>query len=268
MTISSINSFSASSISTSQMSQVQTSATSSSVASTTTAVAQEVFEKLDQLTISTPVAEKGEELEGIQFNIKRLTADEIKKTESDPLFVEAEKYEDGIEAHFQKALELYKQAAKQGNAPAQNRLGIYYTEQKGQDEEGSFEHGIDCFASAAKQGYPSALFNLGVCYGYKSLAWDKAIQYYKLAADRGHDDAQVELGDFYHEGMNGLPKDFEEAARFFKKAADQGNCDAIYRLGEAYKEGEGVPKDLVEANRLFNLAAAKGYGEEDYIASL
>jgi TPR repeat protein len=61
----------------------------------------------------------------------------------------------------------------------------------------------------------------------------EAARLYKLAADQGNADAQVNLGFFYENGRGGLPKDDPEAARLYKLAADQGNSwaqDALTRL--------------------------------------
>ena len=52
----------------------------------------------------------------------------------------------------------------------------------------------------------------------------EAARLYKLAADKGHAGAQVNLGVFYEQGRGGLLKDDREAARLFKLAADQGNA--------------------------------------------
>jgi TPR repeat protein len=54
----------------------------------------------------------------------------------------------------------------------------------------------------------------------------EAARLYKLAADQGDAQGQVNLGAFYETGRGGLPKDEREAARLYRLAADQGNVYA------------------------------------------
>lgn len=79
---------------------------------------------------------------------------------------------------------------------------------------------------------------------------------YRLAADQGHEKAQLSLGTALASGLGGLPKDFQEAAKYLQLAANQGVGAAafLFTLAEYYKYGNGVPQDDVEAERLFRLA--------------
>jgi hypothetical protein len=56
----------------------------------------------------------------------------------------------------------------------------------------------------------------------------------------------------------GVAKDREEAVRLIRLAADQGHADAQVKLGEMFEYGEGVAKDGAEAIRLYHLAAEQG----------
>jgi TPR repeat protein len=47
------------------------------------------------------------------------------------------------------------------------------------------------------------------------------VRLYKLAADQGYAQAQVNLGVMYERGRGGLAKDEREALRLYKLAADQ-----------------------------------------------
>ena len=96
----------------------------------------------------------------------------------------------GLPKDDREAARLYKLAADQGNAAAQNNLGVFYEQGRG--------------------GLPKD---------------DReAARLYKLAADQGNAIAQVNLGVFYEQGRGGLPKDDREAARLYKLAADQGDA--------------------------------------------
>ena len=43
----------------------------------------------------------------------------------------------------------------------------------------------------------------------------------------------------------GVPKDYEKAVKWFRLAAEQGNADALKNLGEMYANAQGVPPDYV-----------------------
>ena len=84
------------------------------------------------------------------------------------------------------------------------------------------------------------------------------VRLYRLSADQGNAQGQVNLGLMYALGRGGLPKDDVEAARLYRLSADQGNALAQVNLGNMYALGRGgLPKDEVEAERLFKLSAEK-----------
>jgi Sel1 repeat len=51
------------------------------------------------------------------------------------------------------------------------------------------------------------------------------VDFARMAADRGHVQAQVSVGNLYGNGI-GVLKDYAEALRWYRKAADQGNDEA------------------------------------------
>ena len=56
----------------------------------------------------------------------------------------------------------------------------------------------------------------------------------------------------------GVPKDdADRAVRWYRLAAEQGDAETQYNLGFAYHFGEGVSQDMVEAYAWFSLAAAQ-----------
>eukprot|EP00455_Lapot_gusevi_P053776 TRINITY_DN8474_c0_g1_i1.p1 TRINITY_DN8474_c0_g1~~TRINITY_DN8474_c0_g1_i1.p1 ORF type:complete len:180 (-),score=41.08 TRINITY_DN8474_c0_g1_i1:828-1367(-) len=80
-------------------------------------------------------------------------------------------------------------------------------------------------------GHVQAQFQLGVCYGKsEGVAVDmvQAVQFYRLAAEQGHAQAQRNLGCYrYGRGVAG---DMEQAARFYWMAAQQGHVQAHSQL--------------------------------------
>jgi TPR repeat protein len=131
-------------------------------------------------------------------------------------------FEDG-EAAFQrgdfgKALKLLRPLAEQGNANAQEILGLAYSGGAGVVEDE-----------------------------------DEAVEWYRKAGDQGVEDAQAALGSIYERQGN-----YVEAAKWLRKAADQGNEFAQFDLGSLYAVGHGVPQDYALAHMWFNLAASHG----------
>jgi TPR repeat protein len=63
----------------------------------------------------------------------------------------------------------------------------------------------------------------------------KAVELYRMVAEKGDEDAQFRLGCIY-EGGQGVPKDLSAAAEWFRKAADQGHIEAGAGLREVMQE--------------------------------
>ena len=123
---------------------------------------------------------------------------------------------------FATALKEWKPLAEEGNAVAQNNLGLMY-----------------------HNGW-------GVPQDYKEAA-----RLYRLAAGQEHAKAQYNLGVMYNNG-NGVPQDYEEAVRWYQLAAEQGHSKAQGNLGVMYAFGNGVIKDYVYAHMWGNIASMNG----------
>lgn len=57
----------------------------------------------------------------------------------------------------------------------------------------------------------------------------EAVKWYRKAAEKGHADAENNLGNCYYYGK-GVPQDYTEAVKWYRKAADHGNADAEVNL--------------------------------------
>ena len=68
-----------------------------------------------------------------------------------------------------------------------------------------------------------------------SQDFNEAARYYRMAAEQGHDGAQFELGEMYHEAV-GVAGDLNEAARYYRMAADKGCSQAIVRIGSMHND--------------------------------
>lgn len=57
-----------------------------------------------------------------------------------------------------------------------------------------------------------------------------------------------EAEKLYQDGKNHYRNsDYEKAAEYYRKAAEKGHLDAQYNLGIMYETGEGVPQNNAEA---------------------
>ncbi len=119
--------------------------------------------------------------------------------------------EDGLAAYgrgdYATAIQLWRPLANQGNAYAQNNLGLMYQNGRGVPHDDA-----------------------------------AAVSWFQKAVDQGDADAQNNLGFMYQNGR-GVQQDDTAAASWFQKAADQGNALAQHNLGFAYQNGRGVSQD-------------------------
>jgi TPR repeat protein len=115
-----------------------------------------------------------------------------------------------------------RKAAEEGDASAQNRLGLLYDE------------------------------GVGVPQGYR-----QAKEWFEKAAKQGHAGAQLNLGTLYLQGA-GAPQSAQMAVFWFSRAAEQGDVLAFAKLGWMYAQGRGVRQDFIQAHMWYNLSAAQG----------
>ncbi|XP_007890488.1 protein sel-1 homolog 1 isoform X6 [Callorhinchus milii] len=151
----------------------------------------------------------------------------------------------GVDPNQPKALVYYTFAALGGNLVADMILKAFYY-----------------LSKAAHGGSINALGFLGKMYSEGSEAVpqnnETALQYFKMAADRGNPIGLTGLG-LAHLYGKGLPVDYEEALKNFKKAADKGWVDGQFQLGVMYYSGFGVKRDYKMANKYFQHASQNGH---------
>ena len=120
---------------------------------------------------------------------------------------------------YTSALAAWRPLAVQGNAEAQNNLGLLYLDGK---------------------GVPPNL--------------SEAVRYFQLSAAAGSAPGQNNLGGLYRDGR-GVPRDYAKAAKWFAASASQGDPAGMYNLGLMYELGQGVKADPIEASMWYALAA-------------
>ncbi len=161
---------------------------------------------------------------------------------------------------YATALREFRPLAEQGDAMAQNFLGVMYKQGQGvaQDDQAAMQW----WRKAAEQGNIYAKTFLGfMCkngHGQGMPQNDKAAgQLLSKTAQQGDADAQYHLGVMYYLGQD-VAQDYQAARQWWCKAAEQGSVYAQYSLGGMYYNGEGVPKDTIRAYMWANLAVSNG----------
>jgi uncharacterized protein len=89
--------------------------------------------------------------------------------------------------------------------------------------------------------------------------YDRALRWYRTAADQGDAAAETSLGEMYANG-EGVSQSFPEALKWIRKAAGRGYDDAQYHLGVFYENAHGVPHDSAVAAAWYRKAADQGMG--------
>ena len=104
-------------------------------------------------------------------------------------------FEDGVAAYerqdYATALRLWRPLADQGDARAQNNLGVMYSNGQGVPQD-----------------------------------YAEAVRWYRKAADQGFARAQNNLGVMYSNGR-GVPQDYVQAHMWLNLAATKGDKDAV-----------------------------------------
>jgi len=122
----------------------------------------------------------------------------------------------------------------------------------------------------AEQGDATAQNNLGVLYYIgNGVPQDYGIarQWYESAAAQGLAPAQITLGHLYADGK-GVPKDEKKGVEWIRKAAEQGDGIGQASLGDMYRDGRGVPQDNVLAYMWYSLAVADWMSAEQNLGKV
>ena len=86
------------------------------------------------------------------------------------------------------------------------------------------------YQKAADAGHREAQFKTGLCYylgkGVRK-DYDKALVYFKRAADRGDILSMRYLGILFEEGGKNIKKNYQTAMNWYSKAAEKGDTEAV-----------------------------------------
>ena len=158
----------------------------------------------------------------------------------------------------EKAVEIYKKFAAQGNMYAIAGLGVCYCYAKG--VECDIKKGIELIKKTTKAGNPKGYNVMGVCYKWgigveRNL--EKSVEYFLISAKLGFASGQYNLGVAFLIG-EGISKDYKKSVLWLEKAVKQDHASAFGALGKCYREGKGVAKNLIKGFELTKIAASQG----------
>jgi len=163
------------------------------------------------------------------------------------------------------ALRYFKQALQYLMPVCQTdpeaRCDLAYMLENGYGVQEDKEKAVEYYRIAAEQGYPRAQVNLGYMYSNAyGVECDKAqaVKYYQMAADQGYTNAYTNLGYMYSNGY-GIPQDKKIAVKYYKKAAKRGYARGLCNLGYMYDYGYGITQSKSEAAKYYYMAAVQGY---------
>ncbi|KAF9973062.1 hypothetical protein BGZ73_003726 [Actinomortierella ambigua] len=127
--------------------------------------------------------------------------------------------------------------------------------------ESYMKHLVESKLKAAERGDLKSQVEMGQYYlNGMSVRKDyaKAMEWFRRAAKKGYAAGQFMVGHMYYCGR-GVDQDMKEGAAWFRKAAHQGHSEGEYELGKCYLYGHGVEHDAAQALYWQERAANQGY---------
>ncbi|KTC87185.1 SEL1-like repeat protein [Legionella brunensis] len=160
----------------------------------------------------------------------------------------------GKEPDYVEAKKWY--AASQSNYPrAAVALGFIYD-----TVDDNYQKAMQNYDMASQKGDKVGQFNLALVYeNGKGVPVDyaKAKAFYSKAAELGHKQAMTQLAGLYFNGLMGK-RDEQQAIHWYKKAAALGDSNALYQLGLLSETGVGTKLDFSNAVDYYQKSAEKG----------
>ena len=158
-----------------------------------------------------------------------------------------------------KAVKILHEKALQGDANAQFLLGKNYSIGEGVSE--NKEKAIEWYRRAAEQGDSEHQMALGLalCWDGEALSsnFTEGFNWILKAAERGHLGAQYFVAAQYATGEN-IQRDPYKAVEWYQRLAEVGHPEAQYNLAIMYLEADGICQDIEEFKRWLTRSAENG----------
>ncbi|MBC9175709.1 tetratricopeptide repeat protein [Pseudoroseomonas ludipueritiae] len=168
----------------------------------------------------------------------------------------------GVERNPALALTWLTLAAEAGYPAGQRNLAALYLQGGGDAVEADPAHAAALYRQAAEQGDAQAQDMLSwMLLEGEVIPSDpeEAHRWALAAAEAGIASSMTRMGMLYHHAL-GVERDVAEAARWWRRGAGHGDADGQAMLGAAYVLGAGVEADPVTALAWLLRAQAGGSG--------
>ena len=153
---------------------------------------------------------------------------------------------------------IWKRWADEGDAEAQFQIAYHYLfEGLGEEDTQTHDEMVSLLRSAAAQDHADAMYWLYI----ETLSEERDAKHDALllkAGMLGSIWAQRDLGVLYATGDWTGPKDAVDGARWYRRAEERGHADAQYNLGFMILLGEGTEKSVDEGLHWLHLSAEQG----------
>lgn len=170
----------------------------------------------------------------------------------------------GQSKNEREGISWLKRAAQLDHVQALHELGVAYEKKESGIPSviPDVDYARDLFTQAAQDGYAPSQFKLGLAYenGLLNCPVDarRSIAWYAKAAEQGHLESELALSGWYLTGAEGILQQSDaEAYLWARKAADKGYAKAEYAVGYYTETGIGVRQNLEEAKMWYMRAAAQ-----------
>lgn len=180
-----------------------------------------------------------------------------------------------FEKDLDKAFDYLSKAAKKGSALAMLNLGNIYKSGVGAPKGKNLKLALEWYEKAGEEGCANAYANIAKVYETETtglilekiekikadeplILWNKAVEYNKLAAEKGSSIGAYNLGIAYNRGLLGLAIDYQEATKWFRRSMELGNKQAVNDLAVRYLNGISIPQ-----NKRFGLELMKQAAEAE-----
>ncbi|GAA8444139.1 HP1117 family Sel1-like repeat protein [Helicobacter pylori] len=163
----------------------------------------------------------------------------------------------GVPKDYKKAVEYFQKAVDNDIPRGYNNLGVMYKEGNGvpKDEKKAVEYFRIATEKGYTNAYINLgimyMEGRGVPSNYA-----KATECFRKAMHKGNVEAYILLGDIYYSGNDqlGIEPDKDKAVVYYKMAADISSSRAYEGLSESYQYGLGVEKDKKKAEEYMQKA--------------
>lgn len=145
-------------------------------------------------------------------------------------------------------------AVELGDADSAVKLGILY--EFGDCVEENYDKALELYNFAIEKGRKDAYYNAGEIYRYRDMM-PQAIECYNMALANGQYAAALPLGWLYEDGEY-VEKDDKKAFELYLQAYEDGNPDSSYYLGRMYYLGRGTEESDAKAFPLLKEASEQG----------